>query len=901
MPSAEDRDAPSTAVVRTFLFTDIEGSTRTWRSAPDGTAAALERHDAILRKAVEDHGGLVVKHTGDGVLAVFDGARAAARAAVDAQRALIESVPLSVRMALNTGEAHARDDDWFGPAVNRCSRLLEAGHGGQILVSAATQALLHDVPLPGTRLDNLGEHRLRDLPEPEGIYQLSAPGLAERHPPLRKAAAPLHTLPATRTPLVGREREIGDLADLLSRTRLVTITGVGGVGKTRLAIETASRMLDLYPGGVFFAELASATTSAGVRQAVLDATGNSIDLMAGGASAEDQLLRFLAPRQALVVLDNCEHILDDCCAIVDAILDACPLTTIVATSREPLDVDGERVWRAPSLGTDGADAEAVHLFLERAAPYMPGSLDGDDLAQVAEICRHLDGIPLAIELAAAQTAHLSLSEIAVRLTDRFSLLTGGRRRVQRQQTLYAAVEWSHELLRDPERILLRRLAAFPGWFDLPALEAVCGDLPEPPQRLLGSLVAKSLVVPDARRTRYRLLETIRAFAEERLVGAGEAEHVRDRHCHWVFQTVERIGAAAGRTLDGLESTIDLLDDLRAALQWSIARGELERAGRAFVMSGTVWWVTGRNEEGLSWLEAVERANLDVSDRSWLLSLRAALLIGWANRSESLAAVDAVRRIDPDEISPSRLQADTIAAVLQLADPGAEDRIDDLIQRASRADDPYFLRQARDYRAHLWFVTDPSAALAEWAALVDTSDRNRRGIADFYAMVDLGGGWHVMGDHDRTLSVADELDRRGFSIGHGVMASAARYLRTLALAGLGDLDGARANLAALRQDLRSNAARSSLTECGLACVATLVSALDFERASELLGAIRGGTSDFRGISPISFAIHRHYTLATRRHLPDGVARRLYDEGRRSDPLALIDDALERWSSADASFV
>ncbi|HVF31833.1 MAG TPA: NB-ARC domain-containing protein [Acidimicrobiales bacterium] len=880
--------AGGAALIRTFLFTDIEGSTRTWQSAPDGMPAALERHDTILRDEVERQGGVVVKHTGDGILAVFDAPRNAAAAAVQAQRVLTTSVPFSVRMAVATGEAHLRDGDWFGPALNRCARLLDGGHGGQILVSAASAALLRDLPVDGTALHHLGEHRLRDFPEPQSIYQLTAPDLADRHPPLRTAASPVHTLPATRTPLIGREREVTELIGILERTRLLTITGVGGVGKTRLAVELASRRLPQFPGGVFFVALAGVTGSGTVYQAVLTALGIA-SAMAGGATAEEELIAFLSPREALLVLDNCEHLVDDCADLVNTVLDTCQRTKVITTTREPLGVDGEQVWRTPSLSTDDADADAVRLFVERAGWDPAMAEAGDPRSLVADICRHLDGIPLAIELAAAQTAHLSIGEIAARLGDRFSLLTGGRRRVERQQTLRATVEWSHGLLSEGERALLRRVSAFPGWFDLAAIEAVCGDgLVAPPVRLLGALVGKSLVAPDARRSRYHLLETIRLYAEEQLVAAGEAEEVRERHCRWVFGAIERLGAAGGRTLDGIEVMIDLEDDLRAGLRWSVDRGRLRQAARAISWSGTFWWFAGRQEEGLDWLDAVEDADLSGAERSALLGLRAALLLGRGDPAAVLAATEAARSSDPSDVAPGRLQADVIAALVLLAMPGSDARIDDIIRRASSLDDPYFVRQARDYRGHLLLVTDPEAAVAEWADLVATGDRDQRGIADFFALVDLGGARHLLGDHHGTVEVADELDRRGFSIGRGFSSSAATYLRVLAHVGLGDVIAARSMLEEWSDDLRLGGGRLSMVDCGVACAATFVASGDLEAAARLLGAARGRGS--LHMTPITTAIHRHYTKVVLAGLDPAVGRHLYEEARTLDPSGLVRELL-----------
>jgi predicted ATPase len=690
--------------------------------------------------------------------------------------------------------------------------------------------------------------------------------------------------------LIGRQREVDELLREVRAGRLVTITGVGGVGKTRLAIELASRLLGDYPGGAFFAELASASSADGVWQAVLDAAGilNSGGTT-GATSAQDQVVRFLNGRQALLVLDNCEHLIEECAVVVDTILDRCATAAIVTTTREPLSVEGERVWRAPSLAPESVDSDAVQLFLDRCDGASRQQFQAAQLDVILDICRHLDGIPLAIELAAAQTAHLSVEEIAEHLSDRFVLLTGGRRRVQRQQTLRAAVEWSHDLLPDAQRVLLRRLAVFPNWFDLAAAETVCrGGEDEPVMRSLAALVAKSLVVADVARKRYRLLETIRAYAEEQLVAAGEAETFREQHCAWVFAAIDRIAIAAGRTLDGVEATIELDDDLSTALTWSVARGELERAARAVTSGGTFWWFTGRSEDGLRWLDAVDAADLSPSDRAALLSLRAALLIGRGDHSAVLDVTRALREYDPDETSPERLQADVIEALMLLAAPGGRERIDDLIRRAAKAEDPYFVRQARDYRAHLTFVSSPAEAVDEWEELVASADPNRRGIVDFFALQDLAGGRHLLGDHEGTLAAVAELERRGFTISRGSVTGAADFLRSLALCGLDDVVGARILIAKLLERCGSGAPGTLVTDTAIAAAVATLAVGEAEVALRLLGAARG-VHDV-AVTPISFAIHRHYRSLCWKHFDPEDARRIYEEGRRADLLALVAKSL-----------
>ena len=490
----------ATASVEThsFLFTDIEGSTRRWQTDAEEMAAALASHDRILRVAVETHGGAVFKSMGDGICAVFPSAVEAVRAAVDAQSQLA----LPVRVAVHTGEARERDGDFFGVTLSHCARLLEAGYGGQVLLSASAVSVAGDEWGPDIALRDLGEHRLRDLSQPERVFQVVAPGLALEFPPLRSLEAVRNNLPVQRSSFVGRDGELTAVRDRVLAGQLVTLTGIGGCGKTRLALEAGARLVEHFPQGVFFVDLAVLSDPDLLGQSV--ATGLGLHLL---DTSVEGLVGYLAQRRVLVVLDNCEHLLDACAELVDALLARCPDLHVLATSRETLGLDGEQTFRVPSLDID---TDATSLFIDRARAVRPNlRTDPEAESAVLEICRRLDGIPLAIELAAARTAHLAPAEILERLSDRFRLLTGGRRRVQRQQTLAAAIDWSHSLLSDGEKTLLRRLAVFRGSFSLRAAEGICDpDALE----LLGSLVAKSLVNledPDEL-TRYRLLETVRA-------------------------------------------------------------------------------------------------------------------------------------------------------------------------------------------------------------------------------------------------------------------------------------------------------------------------------------------------------------------------------------------------------
>ena len=466
-------DLPSGTV--TFLFTDLEGSTRLWEEHPDAMQPALARHDEILSRAIAAHGGEIVKTTGDGVHAAFSTAGAGAAAALDAQVALTSESwgatgPLSVRMGLHTGTAELRDGDYYGSELNRAARLMSVAHGGQVVVSQITEQLIREVIPPEVDIVDLGEHRLRDLAAPMRVFQLTRPELARDFPPLRSVDVLDGNLPVQISSFVGRDRELLRLRELAVDRRLLTLTGVGGVGKTRLALHAAVEQLPAFPGGAWLVELARTGDPDAVASVMVAALGAAAQ---PGRSDTDIVCDHLASSRSLVLLDNCEHVLDAAADLAVAVLDRCPGVVVFATSREPLDLDGEQVVPVRPLDPE---TEAVSLFAERARSIDP-EFDLDDPATalaVQEICRRLDGVPLAVELAAARVDAMSASDIATRLNDRFRLLASGRRRsVDRHQTLRATLEWSHQLLDEPERALLRRLGVFSGGFSAGAVGAVC--------------------------------------------------------------------------------------------------------------------------------------------------------------------------------------------------------------------------------------------------------------------------------------------------------------------------------------------------------------------------------------------------------------------------------------------
>jgi predicted ATPase/class 3 adenylate cyclase len=685
----------------TFLFTDIEGSTQLWERYPTKARAALTRHDSIIEEITARHGGTVVRPRGEGDsrFAVFPRATDAVSASADIQRALYEEawpspISLRVRMALHTGEADLREGDYYGSDVNRCARLRAVAYGGQTLVSAATQILVRDSLSSGITLRDLGEHRLKDLQRPERVFQVIAPGIPADFPPLRSLGNIPNNLPIQLTSFVGREHEMEEVNSLLvptgeqsgRATRLVTLTGAGGTGKTRLSLQVAADLLHAYPDGVWFVELAPVVDPSLVPQAVASALGVR---EAADSLLVESITAYLRPKSALLIFDNCEHLVDACADLVEMLLRLCPRLSVLATSREPLGIAGELPYRVPSLSLPESHQlpdvatlsqyEAVRLFLERARTaqgVQKFALTEQNAGAIAEICRRLDGIPLAIELAAARARVLSVEQIAARLGDQFRLLTGGSRTAMpRQQTLRAAIDWSYNLLSPEECTLLRRLSVFTGGWSLEAAEGVCaGDGIEEFDvlDLLTRLSDKSLVVVEQAplgggEVRYRMVETIRQYAADKLLDAGETAQARDRHLEFFLKMAEELGlqtaGPAGRT--GLDRLRTDYDNLRAALEWSLGKGE-ERGGKresehavrlASALSG-FWAFRGDLNEGRRWLEraialfgAADTADTAGSssgseateeDKAWL-ALRAKVLQGagtlaWRQADPELAQV-----------------------------------------------------------------------------------------------------------------------------------------------------------------------------------------------------------------------------------------------------------------------
>ena len=696
----------------TLLLADVEGSTRLWETQPEVMTAAIARLNQVVCDVVAAHDGVrpVEQGEGDSFVAAFARASDAVAAAVELQRAPL--APIRLRIGVHTGEVQLRDEgNYAGPTINRTARLRDLGHGGQTVLSAATEQLVVDRLPEGAWLTDLGIHPLHDLPRPEKVVQLCHPDLVNEFAPLRISSAVFsQRLPVQLTSFVGRDAELTQLRELLAQNRVVTLTGAGGVGKTRLAIQVAAQMAPEFCDGVWYVDLAPLTDPALVAVTVARALGLPDQ---PGRSTMDSLLRFVRDRQMLVVLDNCEHLLDASAELIVALLGGAPGLTLLATSREPIGVAGEVSWRVPSLSL--AD-EAIELFTDRARRVRPDFAVCDDNAGVVtEICARLDGLPLAIELAAARVRALSLAEILDSLHDRFRLLTGGARTaVRRQQTLRASVDWSHALLIEPERALFRRLAAFLGGFDLDAAQAVTGSGAVEHYQVLDQLtllVDKSLVVADdtGGRTRYRLLETVRQYALEKLSESGEADAVRARHRDHYTSMAALLDAPAGSDYEQrIEQAETEIDNLRAAFGWSREHSDFELALVLASSLQPLWGARGRLREGLAWFDAA-LADLDAHHPGVAPAVRARALADQALLAYVAVAAD------------SRDQAQQALAI------------------AREVDDPALLARALTACCSIAVFTNPEVARAYFAEAIGLV----RALDDRWRLSELLG-WQALG-------------------------------------------------------------------------------------------------------------------------------------------------------------
>ena len=894
-PPPQDRHAPEppTGTVA-FLFTDIEASTRLARSLPDDYDSLLERHRSILREVFTRHGGFEVGTDGDSFFVAFGSPLGAVRAAAEGQRALTAAawppgVDLRVRMGLHVGEATLRGGDYVGLEVHRAARIAGAGHGGQVLVSGAMAAILGDRLPEGLALRELGEFRLKDFDAPARLLQLTGPGLRTDFPALRSVGVELTNIPAQLTSFVGRERELTELAALAGAHRLVTLIGVGGTGKTRLMVQLAAELLGRRRDGVWLVELAPISSPDLIVDEVAGALG-----VAGepGRPVLDRLIDFLRAKSLVLLLDNCEHVIGGAADLVDRLLPSCPSLTVLASSREALGVGSETVFQVPSLvvpaplgEADGhvapapewfaaaAASDAVRLFVDRATAVMSSfSLTPANAPAVVEICRRLDGIPLAIELAAARVTHLSPQEIALGLGDRFRLLTGGRRgAVPRQQTLQALVDWSWELLTEPDRRLLRRLSVFAGGCTLDGAAAVTrldedegGAGPEDANaRLdtldgLGRLVARSLVVADpGGPTRYRQLETIRQYAAERLASAGEVAAIRGRHLAFYLGLALEAGPALrGPDMVAWLNRLDAeADNLRAALEWSV-EADPEAAMRLSVAMAAYWKSRSIGSEGIEWMTRVadlasklpppapsaDRERRILLSRVFATAANASLLAAqyatgarWAEE-----AVDLARQAGDDGALSEALAA--LATNMAFSGRVSEARAlaDDMVRLAESSGDWLALAGIEASRAYLEATAGGDLANAE-ALLLRASEaadrsRNPRVIAGIMASRgELSGFTGRLADAREWLGKAiagyEEMDDRRL-----VLMTRSELAHTLRRDG--EIDEAEGLYRETLHGWQHAGNRGAIAH-QLECFAFMaITRKDFARAVRLLGAAEG---------------------------------------------------------------
>ncbi len=639
--------APPTGTI-TFLFTELLDTARLWEQHGEAMKDVIVRHDSVLREAMDFHQGHIFKTTGEGFWVAFANPKKAAAAAVAAQR-MLHSAPwgvhseIKVRMALHTGPAHERSGDYYGPTLNRIVRLLALAHGGQVIMSGATRELVADDVPDGTQLADLGVHPLRDLTRPEHVYQLSHADLPSSHDSLQIPRYAHNNLPSELSLFVGREEEVRAVRENLRRHRLVTVSGLGGCGKTRLALQVASQSFDDFPDGVWFVELASLTDGELVAQTLAEVLDLARDgIMAPAAPWVEKLVNHLSDKRALIVLDNCEHLIENCADLSENLLRKCSHLRILAATREPLGVEGEVSHRLGPLSVpsgkaleDIAATDSVRLFVERARLQQPAFiLTRDNAAAVGQICNQLEGIPLAIELAAARLNVLSVENLAERLSDRLTVLTATRRSAApRQKSLRATLDWSYELLSKKEQALLSRLAVFRGSFSLAATEEICagnGVARYEVLDLLEQLTQKSLIrlVTGEGEPRYLLLDTVRQYADEKLAETGDDQAVRVHHRDWFLELAER----AGPELKGPQQTMYLdlleaeLDNIRAAFHWAIEQDEGKGTLRFGAALHWFWVVRGDFTEGSRLIELAAATDHSASQSCQATALAAGGLL-----------------------------------------------------------------------------------------------------------------------------------------------------------------------------------------------------------------------------------------------------------------------------------
>lgn len=841
---------PPTGTV-TFLYTDVEGSTRLWEQDSAAMRSAVDRHLNLLRTAVHANGGHVFRTVGDGLCSAFAAAPQALTAAFTAQQALVQQHweterPLRVRMALHTGNVQLQEGDYVGACLNRLSRLLTAGHGGQILLSQATAALVRDTLPEGVGLRDLGKHWLRDLRHAEPIYQLVHPAFHGDFPPLRSVSQVRHNLPAPLTSFIGRQRDLAEVKQTLERTRLLTLTGTGGCGKTRLALHVAGDVLERYPDGVWFVDLASLTDPASVPMAVAGVL--AVREQPGEPQAQT-LIDVMRTKRLLLLLDNCEHLLEACALLAEGLLRACPDLRILATSREVLRLAGEVSWRVPSLElpvpTDLrsmerlSHCEAVRLFVERAQAVLPSfAIMERNAALIAQVCRRLDGIPLALELAAARVRVLTVEQMTERLDDCFRLLTSGSRTaLPRQQTLRAAVDWSYQLLDEQERLLFARLSVFVGGWTLEAVEEVCAFTDIAPEDILeplARLVDKSLVLFEQGEDgvmRYRLLETLRQYGRERLLMSAEARAMHQRHAACFLSLAEQAAPflESGQRWNWLARLEKEHGNLRAALTWCASdEGDVGWGLRLAAALPWFWYFRSHVREGREWLATMLARNEPAAGTAiHARALLGAGALAWGQddfpsaRAQLAEALASARRLGDARTAAGALTYLGLTTLLQGDLAGARACYEEGLARARAAGDESTEASLLRYLGFAMVQAgDRAAAGVHFRASLAHFRRLGDAWGGAFALESLGGLAVAEEDHTAARSYYEDSIALLRRIGDRWLLAMVLANYGAALAKAGDAAGAQVAYAEALQLWRSSGHRSGIIMClaGLAGVA-----------------------------------------------------------------------------------
>jgi predicted ATPase/class 3 adenylate cyclase len=902
----------------TFVFTDIEGSTALLRRLGDAVyARVLAAHHALVRSALAGHGGREVDTQGDGFFAVFTSPRACVAALLQMQHAMEAHAwpggeQVRVRMGMHCGEAEQTATGLVGLEVHRAARIAAVGYGGQVLVSESATALVRDWLPPGVALTDLGVHRLKDLGRPEQIFQLHAAGLQAEFPPLRSlgSAALPNNLPAQLARFIGRGRELAEVRALVESARLVTLTGAGGCGKTRLGLQVAAELLDGSGDGVWLVELAAVAGQDAVAPAIAGALG-----IAGqpGRLVAETLVDALAPQDILIVLDNCEHLIGGCAKTADAILRRCPRVHLLATSREPLGIGGETVYRVPSLSLPGPrdngsaspeSSDAVALFVDRARAQGASLAAGEQAAGlVVSVCRRLDGMPLAIELAAARLRTMSLASLHDRLDQRFRLLTGGSRTaLERQQTLRATVDWSYSLLNGAEQLLLRRLPVFAESFDLDAAEAVCGfgDLEVlDVAGLLGSLADKSLVQaePSGGTLRYRLLETIRQFAAERLAEVGEDEAAAVAAAHGAHFLSVAEAAAPHLTGPDQGRWLARLDAEQANLRRAAEHAAGDPEGTARVLRFGValrryWMARDRLEEACGLLmPALQRPEARADPRLFGAALVSGTIAARAAGSGTARQLGEQALEVARQLCDERLLADALAVSCAIYFFAGEPERglpfgQEAVERARQLGDDALLGWSLMAYLLCSYLIDPAGSGQLFAEAIACTRRSGDQLITCYLYNNAGLHALQAGDIPAARAHLDAAARVMQAIGENsaVMPGNMGWV----LREEGGLDGARSMFGAALRTARRNGDRAGIAHAslGLACLAA--DRGDWHQAGQLHGVAQAFLDRAGEPWQEPEARYRRESLAgVRARLGADQADRAYAEG-----MALsVDEALD----------